>query len=148
MNLFKDEEIQYDLDKSFRLLRYGTRVVDVNPRTLPGSEVYIVDLANFTNLLEEYHHLTDKQVMNISGWIYGNEIQNIYKLTDMVVKAINPNAEGNLGMVNCLKIRLFILSKHLFRSCTLTISWGFIKPNASLIGISSRKTLLFVTSSV
>ena len=110
MNLFKDEEIQYDLDKSFRLLRYGTRVVDVNPRTLPGSEVYIVDLANFTNLLEEYHHLTDKQVMNISGWIYGNEIQNIYKLTDMVVKAINPNAEGNLGMVNCLKIRLFILS--------------------------------------
>ena len=45
----------------------GSTVADVKPHTLPGSEVYNVDLADFTNLLEDYHHLTDKQVMNFYG---------------------------------------------------------------------------------
>ena len=48
--------------------------------------------------------------MNLSGWIYGDEIQKLEKSTDMFVKAIDPNAEGNQGMVNLLKIRLCILS--------------------------------------
>ena len=60
--------------------------------------------------LEDYHHLNDKQVMNLSGWIYGDEIQKLEKSTDMVVKATGPNAEGNQGMVNCLNIRIHIIS--------------------------------------
>ena len=63
--------------------------------------MYNVDLADFTNLLEDYHHLTDDQVMDFSGWIYDDESQKLKKSINMVVKAINLNAEGNQGMVNC-----------------------------------------------
>ena len=48
--------------------------------------------------------------MNFSGYIYGNDIQKLNKSTDMVVKSIDPNAEGNQGMVNCLNIRIHIIS--------------------------------------
>ena len=109
MGFFKDKEIHYSLDDIFRVPKSGTGVADANPHTLPGSEVYNSDLAYFTNLLEDYHHLTDKQVMNFSGWIYGNEIQKLEKSTDMVVKAIYPSADRNQGMANRLKIRLHIL---------------------------------------
>ena len=110
MDLFKDKEIQYGLDEIFRVPKSGTGVVDVNPRTLPGSEVYNFNLADFTNLLEAYQQLTDEQVMNFSGWIYGDEIHKLEKLTDMVVKATDTNTEENQGMANCLKIRLHIIS--------------------------------------
>ena len=74
--------------------KYGTDVAYVNPHTLPGSEVYNVDLADFTNLLEDYHHLTENQLMNFSGLIYSDRIQKFEKSTDMVVKSMEPNAEG------------------------------------------------------
>ena len=48
--------------------------------------------------------------MNFFGWIYGDESQKLKKSTDMVVKAIDPNAEGNQGMVNLLNILPCILS--------------------------------------
>ena len=101
MDIFKDKEIQYGLDKKFRFPKSGTGVADAKPCTLPGSEVYNVDLADFTNLLEDYHHLTDDQVMDFSGWIYDDESQKLKKSINMVVKAINLNAEGNQGIVNC-----------------------------------------------
>ena len=110
MDLFKYKYIQYGLDNIFRVLKSGTGVADTNNSTLPGSEVYNVNMADFTNLLEDYYHLTDKQVMDFSGWIYGNEIKKLGKSTDMAVKAINTNAEGNQGMLNHLNIRLSILS--------------------------------------
>ena len=81
-----------------------------NPHTLPGSEVYNANLADFTDLLEDYHHLSDKQVMNFSGWIYGDEIQKLDKSTHIVVKAIDPNAERNHGIENGLYICFCILS--------------------------------------
>ena len=110
MYLFKDKDIQYGLDNIFRVPKYSTGVADANPCTLPGSKVYNVDLAGFTNLLEDYNHLTDDQVMNLSRRIYDDEIQKLEKLTNMVVKSINPNAEGNQGLVNLLKILLCIIS--------------------------------------
>ena len=108
IDLFKDKDTQYGLDDIFRVLKSGTGVADANPCTLLGIVVYHFDLAYFTNHLEDYHHLTEKQVMNFSGWIYDDESLN--KSTDMVVKPIDPNAEGNKGMVNRLNIRLCILS--------------------------------------
>ena len=60
--------------------------------------------------MEDYPHLTDEQVMNFSWWIYGDEIQKLKKSTNMVMKVIDLNAEVNQGMVNCLKIRICILS--------------------------------------
>ena len=67
IDLFKDKEIQYGLDNILRVPKSGTSVADANPHTLPGSEVYNIDLADFTNLLEDYHHLTDNQVVILSG---------------------------------------------------------------------------------
>ena len=110
MDLFNHNEIQCGLDDIFRVPKSSTGVEDVNPRTISVSEVYNVDLADFTNFLGDYHHLTDNQVMNLYGWIYRDEIQKLEKLTNIVVKAIDPNEEGNQGMVNRLKIRLCILS--------------------------------------
>ena len=88
MDLFKDKEIHYVLDDIFRVPNSSTSGSDTNPCTLPGSKVYNVYLAYFTKLLEDYHHLTDEQVMNFSGWVYGNESQNLKKSTKMFVKAI------------------------------------------------------------
>ena len=110
MDLFNHNEIQCGLDDIFRVPKSSTGVEDVNPRTISVSEVYNVDLADFTNFLEDYHHLTDNQVMNLYGWIYRDEIQKLEKLTNIVVKAIDPNEEGNQGMVNRLKILIRILS--------------------------------------
>ena len=42
--------------------------------------------------------------------IKGPGHQKLVKSTNMVVKAINPNAEGNQGLLNRMKIRLGILS--------------------------------------
>ena len=110
MDIFKDKDIKYSLDENFRVLKYGTCVADVNTCKLTGRGICNVDLVDFINLLQDYPDLTDKQVMNFSGWIYGVESQKLKKYTDMAVKAIVPNVEGNQGMVNCLNIRLRILS--------------------------------------
>ena len=98
------------MDDIFRVPKSGTSMADAKPHTVPVSEVYNVNLADFTNLLEDYHHLADKHVMHFSGYIYGDEIQKLEKSINMVVKAINPNAEGNQGMMNRLKILLRIIS--------------------------------------
>ena len=60
--------------------------------------------------MEDYHHLTDDEVIIFYEWIYGDKSQKLEKSTNMVVKAIDSNAEVNQGKVNCLKIRIRIIS--------------------------------------
>ena len=58
------------------------------------------------NLLKDIHALTTDHVRAYSGWYVVNNNSTLTTSTDMVIKAINPNAAGNLGLVNQHKIRL------------------------------------------
>ena len=72
----------------------------------------------------DIHSVTLLQVRCWSGWIMGDEAQDLLVSTDMKIKAIDPNKEGNQGLVNRHKIRLrrlsgalhFIAKNHIKRS--------------------------------
>ena len=76
------------------------------------------------NILVDLHAVELKHVQAFSGWFMGGENQGLAKSTDMIIKAIDPNKVGNLGLVNRRKIRLrrlsiavhFIIKNHIKRS--------------------------------
>ena len=65
-----------------------------------------------------------------SGWIFGDENSTLNKYADMIVKAIDPNKPGNVGLLNHEKIcnRQFsialnlIFKNHLKRSSFISLN--------------------------
>jgi hypothetical protein len=65
-----------------------------------------VDLADFKSLIEDFQHITLKQVMAFASWFMGGNGQLMtlcHPPSDMTMKYIGVNAAGNLGLVACFK---------------------------------------------
>ena len=104
--LFKDRAIQYGLDHIINIPTTRTGRVKAQARTLVGIDYHNSDLGNLKNLLKDIHGLTTDHVRAYLGWYMGEYNTNLTTLIYMVIKAINPNSAGNLGLVNRCKIRL------------------------------------------
>ena len=100
------------------------------PYVVSGVDVWDVDLKDRVNLLLQTHIVSLEQVQKYSGWIFGDEHSNLTKSVDMIIKAIDPNATGNIGLVNHEKIRNrqfssalnFILRNHLQQASFISLN--------------------------
>ena len=98
------------------------------PRTFKGKEYHNVNLNDYVNILKEPHKLNLEDVRKYLAWIMGNETSSLTILAeaDMVIKAIDPNKTGNVGLTNKRRILLrqysgmlnFIIKNHLQRTST------------------------------
>ena len=106
LDIFKDRATQYGLDHIINVLTTRTGRFEAQSWTLVGINYHNADLGNIKNLLKYIHALTTDHLRAYSGWYMGYENSTLTASTDMVIKAIDPNAAGNLGLVNRHKIRL------------------------------------------
>ena len=100
LDLFKDWDNQYGLDHIINVLTTRTGRFEAQSWTLVGIDYHNADLGNIKNLLKDINTLTTDHVRAYSGWYIGYENSTLTASTDMVIKAIDPNATGNLGLVN------------------------------------------------
>jgi hypothetical protein len=81
-------------------------MIYATPACSPGNkDIYLADLANFKNLIEDFQHITLKQVMAFVPWFMGGEgqLMNLHHPSNMTMKYIDVNTAGNLGLVACFK---------------------------------------------
>jgi hypothetical protein len=91
----------------------GTGMVNATPARSPGNkDIYLADLADFKNLIEDFQHITLEQVMAYASWFMsGNgQLMTIHHPSDMTMKYIDVNAAGNHGLVACFKQELRTVS--------------------------------------
>ena len=96
-----------------------------------GVDVHHVNLHTKKDLLSEYHNITLEQVKAFSGWFMGRDNSALKLSTDMVIRALDPDVGGNLGLVNVRKIRLCQLSRALhfmFKNAILRSSYTSFMP--------------------
>ena len=132
LDLFKDQSTQYGLDHIINILTTGTGSVEAQARTLVGINYHNAELGNLKNLLKDIHVLTTDQVQAYSGWYMGYDKYTLTRSTDMIIKAIDPNAAGNLGLVNRHKISLCRLAEILhfiFKNNVTRTSYTSFHPN-------------------
>ena len=78
------------------------------------TSIFNVNLGDFKNLVDDFHHLTMDQVMAYVAWFMGDATQTLTKhasTDDHIMKSINPNAAGNGGLVDIFKQQLRITSQ-------------------------------------
>ena len=121
-----------DLDHIINVPTTKTGIFEAQSWTLVGINYHNADLGNIKNLLKDVNTLTTDHVRPYSGWYMGNENSNLTTSTDMGIKAINPDAAGNLGLVNQHKIRLRRLAAILnftFKNTVTRTSYTSFQPN-------------------
>ena len=124
MDLFKDRQTQFGLDPIMMVPTSGDGSIAAVPRSVAGVDYWSADLTDCKNILIDLHSVNLDDVRAFSGWFMGGESQGRARSTDMIIKAIDPNKAGNLGLVNRRKIRLrrlsiavhFIIKNHIKRS--------------------------------
>ena len=136
-DLFKDRAGQFGLDPIVMVPTSGTGAISTVPRTIEGKEYHNVDLLGHINILKEPHKLTLDDVRKFSAWIMGDETSSltIPAEADMIIKAIDPNKPGNVGLANKRRILLrqysgmlnFIIKNHLQRT-----SYTSLNPKSSI----------------
>ena len=102
----------------------GTGAVNVAPRTIAGEDIWSSDLTDPINTLFQPHILFLEKVQEFLVWFIGDDNSTLATSTDMIIKAIDPNKTGNVGLCNHQKIRMrqyssvvnLIIKNHLIRS--------------------------------
>jgi hypothetical protein len=106
IDLFTDKAITFCRMRYMRVPLQGDGLVGVSPnRTSSGRESYNAILSVFKNLLEDFNHLTLKDVMTFTSWFMGDlrTTRTVRPQTDMTMKYLDVNALGNDGLVACFK---------------------------------------------
>ena len=102
----------------------------MNPRRVSGVNVWSADLKEAINILLQTHLVTLDHVQAYSGWIFGDENSTLTKSADIIIKEIDSNKPGNIGLLNHEKIRNgqfssdinFILKNQLKRSSYISLN--------------------------
>ena len=102
----------------------GTGAVNVDPITIDGENIWLADISDPINILLYTHLLSLDQVQAFLGWFMGDENSTLATSNNMVIKAIDPNKTGNVGLCNHQKTQMrqysrvvnFIIKNHLIRS--------------------------------
>jgi hypothetical protein len=96
-----------------RIPTSGTGTVNAALACSPGNkDIYLADLADVKNLVEDFQHITLEQVMAFSSWFMGSngQLMTICHLSNMTMKYIDVNAAGNHSLVSCFKQELRTVS--------------------------------------
>ena len=132
LNIFKDRATQYGSDHIINVPTTKTGRVEAQAWTLVGINYHSADLGNLKNLLKDIHVLTTYHLREYSGWYMVDNNSTLTTLTNMVIKAINPNAARTLGLVNRHKIqncRLVAILHFTFKNIVTKTSYTSFHPN-------------------
>ena len=106
VKLFQDKAITYCWMRYMRIPTTGTGATGNVPGTTPGGRpIYMANLGDFKNLIEDFNHLTMDQVMAFTSWFMGDigQALAVRPANDMKMKWLDVNAPGNDGLVSCFK---------------------------------------------
>jgi hypothetical protein len=129
INLFQDCAITYHWMHFMQIPTSGTGTISTNLGLSPGNkEIYLADLADFKNLIEEFQLIALKQVMAFASWFMGDngQLMTLCHPMDMTMKYLDVNAAGNLGLVACFKQEcrtVPCLVLHTIKNHIITISY-------------------------
>ena len=76
-------------------------------------------LGNFVIFLDKIHQVNLDDVRNFKGWYFGGPNSKLAVSANMKIEPLDPNAIGNLGLVNRQKIQLrqhSVIFHHLFKN--------------------------------
>jgi hypothetical protein len=130
VDLFQDQAITYCWMRFMHIPTSGTCTIYATPARFPvNKDIYLADLADFKNLIEDFQHITLKQVMAFSSWFMGGkgQLMTLCHPSDMTMKYIDVNTAGNLGLVACFKQELRTVSClvwHTIKNHLTTLSYG------------------------
>jgi hypothetical protein len=106
VDLFQDRAITCRWMHFMRIPTSITGTISTNLARSPGNkEIYLADLMEFKNLIEDFQHITLEQVMAFVSWFMGDkgQLMTLCHPSDMTMRYLNVNAAGNLGLVACFK---------------------------------------------
>ena len=84
----------------------GTGAVEPAPKTIGGKDYANANLGNFVSFLDKIHQVTLVDVRSFEGWYFGGPSSKLAASANMKIKTLDPNAIGNLGLVNNQKFQL------------------------------------------
>ena len=94
----------------FKVPTSGDGTIAANPRRVAGKDLPNYNLSDYVDVLDDHHkNLKPGEHEKYANWFFGDETARFETLPDgdkRVAKAIDPDAPGNLGLVNKEKIRL------------------------------------------
>ena len=103
-DLIRDRVTSYGLDRSMDIPTTGTGAVESAPKTIGGKDYTNSNLGNFVSFLDNIHQVNLDYVRNFKGWYSGGPNLTLAISANMKIDPLDPNAIGNLGLVNCNKI--------------------------------------------
>ena len=80
--------------------------VESAPKTVGGKDYANANLGNFVSFLDNIHQVTLVNVRSFEGWYFGGQKSKLAASANMNIEPLDPNAIGNLGLVNRQKIQL------------------------------------------
>jgi hypothetical protein len=106
IDLFTDKAVTFCWMRFMRIPLIGDGVAGTLPNKTPsGRDTYNAALSVFKNLVEDFNHLTLKDVMAFASWFMGDLTTpcSVRPHNDMTMKYLDVNATGNDGLVTCFK---------------------------------------------
>ena len=109
--------------------------VESSPKTIGGEDYTNANLGNFVSFLDRIHQVNLVNVRNFEGWYFGGPNSKLAVSADMNIKPLDPNAIGNLGLINRQKIQLrqhSMIFYHLFKNTVSRSSYTSFFPDKKI----------------
>jgi len=106
IDLFTDRAVTFCWMRFMRIPLIGDGVAGTLPNKTPsGRDTYNAALSMFKNLVEDFDHLSLKDVMAFASWFMGDLTTpcSVRPHNDMTMKYLDVNTTGNDGLVACFK---------------------------------------------
>ena len=157
-DLIRDQVTLYSLDRSMDTPTTGTGAVESAPKTIGGKDYANANLGKFVSFLDKIHQVNLVDVWSFEGWYFGGPNSKLAVSANMKIEPLDPNAIGNLVVVNRQKIQLrqhSIIFHQLFKNAVSRSSYTSFSPNKRIYtnvvtgrGVVSGLTLLKLVCAV
>ena len=133
--MIRDKVASYNLDRSIDIPTTGTGAVESAPKTIGGKYYANANLGKFVSFLDKIHQVTLVDVRSFEGWYFVGPSSKLAASANMKIEPLDPNAIGDLGLVNLQKIQLrqhSVIFHHLFKNAVSRSSYTSFFPDKRL----------------
>ena len=109
----------------------GADSTSPDPKAIDGKDYGNANLGNFVSVLDKIHQVTLVDVRSFEGWYFGGPSSKLADSANMKIDTLDPNAIGNLGLVNRQNIQLrqhSVIFHHLFKNAVSRSSYTSFLP--------------------
>ena len=133
--LICDKVTLYGLDRSMEIPTTGTGAVESAPKTIVGKDYMKDILGDFVSFLHKIHQVNLDDVQKFEGWYFGGPNLTLAISANMNIEPLDPNATGNLGLVNLQKIQLrqhSVIFHNIFKNAVSRSSYTSFFPDKKI----------------